>query len=115
MPQPSRRIFSQSFENNHIDLQTFGVNSYHHGHKESYTEELHCLLLQPLRQPYFTRSREDIDACDMVIHSGLYIPDSVKSYPSQSAGLGNHCTSSSSTHLSHDMLPLKCAGKKTPS
>ena len=36
--------------------------------------ELHFVLLQPLRQPYLTRSREDFDACGMVVHSGLYTP-----------------------------------------
>ena len=89
MPQPSRKIFSQSFnitdlkKNNQIDLKTFSVNSYHHRHKASYTEELHCLLLQPLRQPFLTRSREDNDACDIVVHSRLYIQVSSRIHPSQ--------------------------------
>ena len=88
MPLPSQRICSQSFnitylKNSRIDLLTFSVNSYNHRHKGSYTEELHCLLLQPLRQPYLTRSKEDIDACDTVVHSGLYIPLSSRIHPSQ--------------------------------
>ena len=34
------------------------------------------ILLQPWRETYLTRSREDFDACGMVVHSRLYIPAS---------------------------------------
>ena len=77
MSQPSQRIFSPltlSILKTIINLQKFSVQSCHHRHKGSYTGELHCLLLQPCRKPCLTRLREDIDACGMVVHSGLYIP-----------------------------------------
>ena len=57
-----------------INLQKCSVQSCHHRHKGSYTKELHFLLLQPWRQPYLTRSREDSDARGMLVYSGLYIP-----------------------------------------
>ena len=77
MTQPSQRIFSYltlPILRTIINLQKCSVQSYHHRHKGSYTGELHFLLLQPWRQPYLIRSRENIDACGMVVHSGLYIP-----------------------------------------
>ena len=81
MPQPSQLIFSLltlPILKTIINLQNFSVQSCHHRHKGSLTGELHCLFLQPLRQPYLTRSREGTDACGMVVHSGLCIP--VSSY-----------------------------------
>ena len=57
-----------------INLQKFSVQSCHHRHKGSHTGELHFLLLQPWRQPYLIRLREDTDACCTVVHCGLYIP-----------------------------------------
>ena len=50
-----------------IKLQTFSVRSDHQRHKGSCTGELHCLLLQPRRQPYLTRSREYFNACGMMV------------------------------------------------
>ena len=77
MSQPSQRILRSltlSILKTIINLQKFSVQSCHHSHKGSYIRELHCLLLQPWRKPYLTRLREDIDACGMVVHSGLSIP-----------------------------------------
>ena len=73
---PSQRVFSpltSPILKTIINLQKCIVQSCHHRYKGSYTGELHCLLLQPRRQPYLIRSREDFDACGMVVHSGLYI------------------------------------------
>ena len=81
MPQPSKWIFSTltlHILKIIINLQNFSVQSCHHRHKGSYNGELHCLFLQPWRQPYLTRSGKGIDACGMVVHSELYI--SVSSY-----------------------------------
>ena len=61
-----------------INLQKCSVQSCHHRHKGSYTGELHFVLLQT----YLTRSREDFDACGMVVHSELYIPVSSSIYHS---------------------------------
>ena len=82
MSQSSQSIFSPltlSILKTITNLQKFSVQSCHHRHKGSYTGVLHCLLLKPLRQPYLTWSREDIDVCGMVVHSGLYIPVSSSS------------------------------------
>ena len=71
------RIFSYltlPILNTIINVQIYSVQSCHHRHKGLYTGELHFVLLQPWRQPYRTRSREDVDACGMVVHSELYIP-----------------------------------------
>ena len=81
MPQPSLWIFSPlalHILKTIINLQNFSIQSCHHRHKGSYTGERHCLFLQPwsLRQPYLTRSRENINVCGVVVHSGLYIPAS---------------------------------------
>ena len=76
MTQPAQRIFSYltlPILKTIINLQKCSVQNCHHRHKGSYTVELH-FLLQPLRQPYLTRSREDFDACGMVVQCGLYIP-----------------------------------------
>ena len=80
-----QRIFSPltwSILKTIINLQKLSVQSCHHRHKGSYTRELHCLLLQPWRQPYPIRLIEDIDACGMVVHSRLYIPVSNSIYHS---------------------------------
>ena len=58
-----------------INLQKCSVQICHHRHKGSYTGELHFLISA-------TRSREDFDACSMVLHSGLYIPVSSRTNPS---------------------------------
>ena len=65
-----------------INLQKCSVQSCSNIHKESYTGGLHFLLQQPCRQPYLTSSREDFDACNVVVHSGLYIPVSSRTHPS---------------------------------
>ena len=85
MRQPSQRIFSYltlPILKAIINLQKCSVQNCHHRHKGSYTGELHFILLQPWRQPYITRSRGDLDACGMVVHSRLYIQ--VSSYVHQS-------------------------------
>ena len=83
--KPSQRIFQlfniTNFNDKH-QLQKCSVQSCHHRHKGPYTGELHFLLLQPWRQPYLTRPREDFDACGMVVHSGLFIPVSSCIHPS---------------------------------
>ena len=68
------QLFNITFLKTIINLQKYSVQSCHHRHKGSYTGELHCLFLQHWRQLYLTRAREDFDASDMVVHSGLYIP-----------------------------------------
>ena len=98
MPQPSKWIFSTftlPILKTIINLQNFSVQSCHHRHKGSYTGELHCLFLQPWRQPYLTRSGKGIDACGMVVHSGLYIPVSSYLHQSKFAGLGIYLPRSS--------------------
>ena len=77
-----------------INLQKFSVQSCHHMHKGSYAGELHCLLLQPWRQPYLTRLREEIW---YLWYGGPQwtVRSSVQYYPSQFAGLGNYFPCSS--------------------
>ena len=64
-----------------INLQTFSVHSCHRSHKGPYTGELHCLLLQPRRQPYLTRSREYFDACGMMVRVSIPVCWTWKSFP----------------------------------
>ena len=93
-----------------INLQKFSVQSCQHRHKGSYTGELYCLLLQPCREPYLTRSREDIDACGLVVHSGLYIPVSSSIHNSLLDLVIISPVLALTPHTSLDMLLLKCAG-----
>ena len=58
-------------------------------HKGSYTGELHCLLLQPWRQPYLIRWCLWYGGPQWTVHSSVYL------YQSQFSGLGNHFPCSS--------------------